>query len=137
MNFQSRHTEDPLEINLIPLIDVLLVILVFLAASTSFTQQRQLQLDLPQAQAQTIEINKNDISLAINKDGIYAINNEVINVNSEQELAQAISNTKTDANSALRIEADAQTAHGAVVLALEAAKLSGIERVYFLTVSKP
>lgn len=136
MNFQSRHQEEPLEINLIPLIDVLLVILVFLAASTSFTQQRQLQLDLPKAQADILE-EGDKITLAISKDGLYTVNDKFIEVNSSQDLANALSQYKADEAISLSIEADKQTPHGAVVQALEAARKSGIDKINFLTETGP
>lgn len=136
MNFQSRHQEEPLEINLIPLIDVLLVILVFLAASTSFTQQRQLQLDLPKAQANALE-DQAKINLAISKDGLYTINDKFIEVNNEQDLVKALNQYKTEDEIALSIEADRQTPHGAVVQALEAARQSNIAKINFLTETGP
>lgn len=136
MNFQSRHYEEPLEINLIPLIDVLLVILVFLAASTSFTQQRQLQLDLPKAEANAIA-DEQYINLLISKEGIFTLNDNFIEADNSEDLVNAINNANSGKNLTLRIQADKQTAHGVVIQALEAARLSQIERINFLTETGP
>ena len=124
MNFHHRRAHDEPEINLIPLIDVLLVILIFLAASTSFTRHRQLQVALPQAQAEAPDATP-FLALAISRDGLYA-------------LADALRQAAADKpNIALRIDADGQAAHAAVVRALEAARLAHIGRVHFLTQAQP
>ena len=74
MNFRRALRDDELEINLIPLIDVLLVILIFLAASTSFVRYQQMQLALPQAQAEAIE--PQSLTLAISQDNQYALESQ-------------------------------------------------------------
>src|SRR3546814_1186824 len=66
MNFRSRHADDEPEINLIPLIDVLLVILIFLAATTSFTRFNQMKLALPEAQADALDTNA--LSMAVSQE---------------------------------------------------------------------
>src|SRR5690606_15631023 len=71
MNFRRALRDDELEINLIPLIDVLLVILIFLAASTSFVRYQQMQLALPQAQAEAAEPRA--LTLAVSQDNQYAL----------------------------------------------------------------
>src|SRR5690606_7085112 len=77
MNFHHHRAHDEPEINLIPLIDVLLVILIFLAASTSFTRHRQLQVALPQAQAQAPDTSP-FLELAISRDGLYALDGHFV-----------------------------------------------------------
>lgn len=132
MNFRPRHEEEPMEINLIPLIDVLLVILVFLAASTSFTKQSQLQLDLPKAQVAASE-NNNMLDLNIDASGTYSLGGNIIELNSPEELATLILQARKNSNTGLNIAADKNSAHGAVVLALEAARIANIEKINFLT----
>lgn len=136
MNFRSRYTEEPMEINLIPLIDVLLVILIFLAASTSFTRQSQLQLDLPKGA--TIQTSTQAaIVLSINKDGAYYLDNNYIEVKAITDLSSAISKFVDNSETSLTIAADQQATHGSVVQALEAARQSGVEKINFLTESTP
>ncbi len=137
MNFRLAPPRDDPEMNLIPLIDVLLVILIFLAASTSFTQMRQLQIALPEASAQALEDDQ-PISLAISQEGLYALNGEYVGADGDEVLAQALRKAAQGRDMpTLRINADAQATHAAVVRALEAARLAGIARVHFTTQARP
>lgn len=137
MNFHHRRDHDETEINLIPLIDVLLVILIFLAASTSFTRHRQLQVVLPQAQAEAPDASP-FLELAISRDGLYALDGHYIDAADDAALADGLrqaASSKPDI--ALRIDADGQASHAAVVRALEAARLAHIGKVHFLTQARP
>lgn len=137
MNFRHDAPHEEPEINLIPLIDVLMVILIFLAASTSFTQQRQLDISLPQAQAQATDQTPS-IDLAISRDGLYALQGSSVEADSDQALASALqAAAQARPGAALRIDADRLTTHAAVVRALEAARLAHITRVHFLTQAGP
>lgn len=137
MNFRKTIASDEPEMNLIPLIDVLLVILIFLAASTSFTQQRQLQVDLPQAHAKAMDPAP-ALELAINRDGLYALNGHYVDAASDELLADALRKADSgNPDQALRIDADGQASHASVVRALEAARLAGINKVHFLTQARP
>lgn len=132
MNFRSGRSVDELEINLIPLIDVLLVILIFLAATTSFTRFNQLTLNLPQAYADVVD--KQAINIAISADGLYALDTGLLDAHSAQDIAQALRQAASGRDQAsLIINADAQAAHESVVRVMEAARLAGIRRVAFAT----
>lgn len=145
MNFRKRQADDEIEINLIPLIDVLLVILIFLAATTSFTRYQQLQLTLPRATAETLQDDA--LRVAVSHDGLYAVQGQVLPGTTTADIADALrqllgSTAATDgaatpAEPVLVIEADAQASHAAVVRAMEAARLAGIERVHFATQAGP
>ncbi len=137
MNFRPAPTHDDPEMNFIPLIDVLLVILIFLAASTSFTQMRQLQIALPEAAAQALD-EDTPIALAISQEGLYALDGEYVGAETDGLLAEALGKAAQGrATVTLRINADAQATHAAVVRALEAARLAGISRVHFTTLARP
>ncbi|MFT0549093.1 ExbD/TolR family protein [Allopusillimonas ginsengisoli] len=136
MNFRHRHYDDEPEINLIPLIDVLLVILIFLAATTSFTRFSQLQLDLPQASADAPDPQA--MQLAISQEGLYALNGQLLSATTAQEVARALSAAAgTNENAVLVINADTLASHGSVVRVMEAARLAGIARVNFATQNLP
>ena len=134
MNFRRKSADDIPEINLIPLIDVLLVILIFLAATTSFTRFHQMKLTLPQAQAGAQDTNIIDV--AISREGLYALNGQLLSGQTAQELSpalQAAASGQPDA--VVVINADAQATHESVVRIMEAARLAGIARVNFATQS--
>lgn len=136
MNFRRKIPDDDPEINLIPLIDVLLVILIFLAATTSFTRYNQIKLALPEARADALE--NQTIDIAVSREGLYALNAQLLSGATAQDLAPALrtaANGRADA--VLVINADAQATHESVVRVMEAARLAGIARVNFATQSPP
>jgi len=136
MNFNRRSLDDDPEVNLIPLIDVLLVILIFLAATTSFTRYQQMELTLPQASAEALDPKA--ITIAITQDGVFAVNGQLLSVTTVEDIAAALGTAAAGNNEAvLVINADAKATHEAVVRAMEAARLAGIGRVNFATQSPP
>ncbi len=130
MNFRSNaSSDDSPDINLIPLIDVLLVMLIFLAATTTFTRERQLSISLPQANAEQTTASTIEVSIA--KDGRYAIAGVLISTNNLAARLKAQRSDQTE--SALIIRADAMAPHQAVVHAMQAAREAGINKVHFVT----
>lgn len=130
MRFRSSDSEqDAPDINLIPLIDVLLVMLIFLAATTTFTRERQLKISLPQANAE--QLTAPTIELSIAQDGRFAMANVII---SSAELVTTLKQQFTgQADTVLLIRADAMTPHQAVVHAMQAAREAGVGKVHFAT----
>ncbi|HLV27893.1 MAG TPA: biopolymer transporter ExbD [Burkholderiaceae bacterium] len=145
MNFRKNLQDDQPEINLIPLIDVLLVILIFLAATTSFNRYQQLKLTLPRAAADAPVAET--LHIAINHDGLYAVQGQLLPGTTTEDIAEGLrpllavrpnpEGADAPADPVLVIDADAQASHAAVVRAMEAARLVGIERVHFATQSTP
>jgi len=132
MNFGGRRQDDDLEINLIPLIDVLLVILIFLAATTSFTRYREMQIALPQAHAEAQQPDA--VQLAVSQDGLYALNGELLPATTSDALVPALrAAMQQDPNITLVINADAHATHESVIRVMEAARMAGINRVNFAT----
>jgi len=138
MRFHQNPREDTPEINLIPLIDVLLVVLIFLAASTSFVHSTQLQLRLPQAQGEDATATQ-PMTLTIHQDGQYALNDVWLPEARLDDLVQALRQTAQDQEGepTLVIYADAKSMHENVVLALQAARAAGIARLSFATQRGP
>lgn len=130
MNFRSNaSSDDSPDINLIPLIDVLLVILIFLAATTTFTRERLLSISLPQANADQSTVATLEVSVA--QDGRYAIAGVLI---SSSDLVARLKIQRSDqTESALIIRADAMAPHQAVIHAMQAAREAGIHKVHFAT----
>lgn len=135
MNFRRHLGHNEPDINLIPLIDVLLVILIFLAASTSFSRFSQLSVRLPDASAQEQEPGP-QITMTVAADGRYALNGRALPVSEAGPLAEAIRKAAAGREDpTLVIDADASATHQAVVRAMEAAGRAGISRVGFTTQS--
>ena len=134
MNFQKNKKDDDLEINFIPLIDVLLVIIIFLVVSTTFTRLSQLKINLPVAEGKVVENNPDYINVAITKDGQYSINERPISAKSVDELIvklREVSANKTD--SPLVINADSLASHQSVINVMEASRKVGLTKITFST----
>ena len=134
MNFQKGKKNDDLEINFIPLIDVLLVIIIFLVVSTTFARFSQLKINLPIAEANIVDNNSEHINVTISKDGQYAINEKPINAKTVAELTiklREISASKID--SSLVINADALASHQSVINVMEASRRAGLTKITFST----
>lgn len=135
MNFKRRFTPSasPIEINLIPLIDILLVVLIFLTATTTFTQIQKLDLSLPQVNhAQELELSN---ILAISQDGLYALNGQSVDGHNAASLEHALQ--ELPLHQPLLIYADSATPHAAVVRVLEAAQRLQLGKVSFATQPSP
>jgi biopolymer transport protein ExbD len=133
MNFRSRRQDDELEINLIPLIDVLLVILIFQAATTSFTRYNQMKVSLPEARADALT-EPEALNIAVSQEGLYALNGQLLPGTTTTDLARALAAAaQSTPDAVLIINADAQSSHESVLRVMEAARLAGISRVNFAT----
>ena len=136
MNFQRGKEKEPLEINLVPMIDVMLVILIFLMVSTTYSKYTELQINLPSAQAERQLDRPNEITILVNAAGQYVINrNAVVFRNVEQlagELRRAADPLKEPV---VVISADASATHQSVIRVMEAARLAGLAQITFTTQS--
>jgi len=136
MNFRPPNRADEPEINLIPLIDVLLVILIFLAATTSFTRIKQLGIDLPQAHADAVDPKA--INISVSRDGLYALDGRWLQDRDTTAIAAALAEAvRGRKDPVLVINADAQSTHESVVRVMQAARLAHIGRVDFATQDTP
>jgi biopolymer transport protein ExbD len=136
MNFQSeRRVEDP-EINLIPLIDLFLVIIIFLMVTTTYARYAELKVNLPSAAGEQSQQKPNQINVTIDAKGHYQIADKVLNNATVQSLAEALKNAAGGSTEAVVvISADAQTPHQAVIHVMEAARRQSLVRVTFATQS--
>ena len=135
MNFRPRHRDEP-EINLIPFIDVLLVVLIFLMLSTTYSKFTELQLTLPVADAEQQRNRPQEIIVSVAADGRYAINKTPLADTGVAALAQGLSSHAQDrAQSVLIISADATAPHQAVISVMEAARRAGLAQITFATQS--
>ncbi|MEN2674234.1 biopolymer transporter ExbD [Herbaspirillum huttiense] len=135
MNFRKGRPREDLEINLIPFIDVLLVIVIFLMVTTTYSKFTALQVTLPTADAQKALEQPFEINIAIDANGRYAINNKRIAARDAQGLSEEMqaavrsSGSKTDP--VIIINADALATHQTVVNVMEAARMAGYPKLTF------
>lgn len=138
MNFQRGKRREQPEINLIPMIDVLLVILIFLMVTTSYSRLSELKINLPQAQGDKLQEKPTAITVSIDAASHYMINRKPITFAGADglslDLRRAAGGT---ANPMVIINADAETPHQAVINVMEAARLAGYSRITFATQSQP
>lgn len=135
MKFGKRRVEEP-EINLIPFIDVLLVILIFLMLSTTYSKFTELQVTLPTADAERLRERPAEIVVAVSADGRYAVNRKPVDGRSVERLTAelaAAAEGRTDA--VVIVSADALAAHQAVVNVLDAARRANLPRLTFASQS--
>ena len=134
MNFQRGRSREEPEINLIPMIDVLLVILIFMMVTTSYTKFSELQINLPQAGAASSSTKVNLINIAVDASEHYAINNRGVSYTGVDALASALKEAAGDqTDPTIVINADAKAPHQSVINVMEAARRAGYGRITFTT----
>jgi biopolymer transport protein ExbD len=138
MNFQRGRERESVEINLIPMIDVLLVILIFLVVTTTFSQLAELQINLPTAQAEKAEDKPAAINVAVDAAGRYVVNGRPHAGKDVEGLTLELKKAAgSNADPVIVISADALTTHQAVVNVMEAAREAGYSRITFATQAQP
>jgi biopolymer transport protein ExbD len=130
VNFRPRQAPPEPEINLIPFIDVLLVVLIFLMLTTTWSRLTEIQLNLPVADASASKQRPREIVLTITAQGQYAINKSPVGSSSVAALV-AVLTPLAHKDTMLVISADAAATHQAVVHAMEAARRSGLSHITF------
>jgi biopolymer transport protein ExbD len=136
MNFRKGKGREELEINLIPFIDVLLVILIFMMVTTTYSKFTALQITLPTADAEKAVDRPFEINVGVDTQGHYAVNNVQVSATDAGTLAEelkkaAITKGESSKDPVIIINADALATHQTVINVLEAARLAGFEKVTF------
>lgn len=134
MNFQRmRPREDP-EINLIPLIDVLLVIIIFLMLTTTYSKFSGLEINLPTADATKQNEQPNEIDVAVTSAGQVLINKSPLTATNVASIADGLRRAAgSRPDPVIVINADAKATHQAVVDVMQAAQTAGYPRISFAT----
>jgi biopolymer transport protein ExbD len=133
MNFRGMRREDP-EINLIPMIDVLLVILIFLMVTTTYSKYAELQINLPTAEAEKQTDRPNEINITVSAAGQYTIDRKPVSFTSVGAFGDAMRAAAAGLKDPIVvINADANANHQSVIHVMEAARLAGLSHVSFAT----
>jgi len=136
MNFQRGRTREDLEINLIPMIDVLLVILIFLMVTTTYSKFSGLEINLPTADTSQTSAQPNEINVVVTASGDVLVNRVALSGREISTIAAALSR-QIGGNGAKEpvviINADAKTPHQGVIDVMQAAQLAGLSHISFAT----
>ena len=132
MNFQRGQEKEALEINLVPLIDVMMVILIFLMITTTYNKYTELAINLPSADAEKQPDRQNEVGVLVNAQGQYVVNGRPVVFRSPTQLADELKRAAGGAKEpVVVISADATATHQAVMRVMEAARVAGISQVNF------
>lgn len=134
MNFQRGKKHEELEINFIPLIDVLLVIIIFLIVSATFARTNELQINLPTAEANAPQDKPLMIEVAVDATGRYLINGKALADSTVTGISAALQAAAgTGKEPTIVINADAKSTHQSVVNVMEASRVAGYTHITFAT----
>ncbi|MCL2308629.1 MAG: biopolymer transporter ExbD [Proteobacteria bacterium] len=134
MNLRGYRMRDEPEINFIPLIDVLLVILIFLMVSTTYQRIRELQIMLPEANAVKPEMKPVEVNVGVDAHGNYVLNKQVFRFSTVEDFAALLQAAAQDGKDpVVIINADAGASHQSVIRVMEAARLADMPRITFAT----
>ena len=136
MNFRRGRHEEPLEINLVPLIDVMMVILIFLMITTTYSKYTELQINLPTADSEKQLERPNEIPVVVSAQGQYVVSKTPVAYRSPEQLAEELRRAAASLKDpVVVISADAAATHQAVVRVMEAARIAGLTQITFTTQS--
>ncbi len=131
LRFHKARPEEP-EINLIPFIDVLLVILIFLMLSTTYSKFTELQITLPAADSEKLRDRPREIIVVVSSDGRYAVNRRQVDGRSIEVLtAELTAAAKGNPDMVVIVSADALSPHQSVINVMDAARRAGLPRLTF------
>ncbi len=132
MNFRPQRRNNP-EINLIPLIDVLIVLLIFLVLTTTFSRESELKISLPEARGEP-QTEANGLEIAIDAAGRYYVNrHEILDTRIETLKGAIQSAAGDDKDPLIIISADQRTLHQSVITVLDAVSQLGFVHITFAT----
>lgn len=137
MNFRKARPEDP-EINLIPFIDVLLVVLIFLMLSTTYSKFTELQVTLPSADAEKPRENPREVIVSVSADGRFSVNGQMVDGRSVELLTAELGKASGGPGDVpVIVSADATAAYQSVVNVMDAARRAGLPRLTFAAQRNP
>lgn len=134
MNFQRGRGNDEPEINLIPLIDVLLVIIIFLMLTTTYAKFSGLEINLPTADASKQAEQPNEVNVAVTASGQVLVNKAPLSAADVRTISEALRRAAGDnKDPVVVINADAKATHQSVVDIMQAAQTAGFPHISFAT----
>ena len=134
MNFQRGRAREEPEINLIPMIDVLLVILIFLMITTTYSKFAGLEINLPTADSQASQEQPNELNVVVTATGEVLVNKVAVTGRDVPAIGAALQRAAGSAKDpVVIINADAKATHQSVIDVMQAAQQSGLSHISFAT----
>jgi biopolymer transport protein ExbD len=134
VNFQRGREKEHLEINLVPMIDVMLVILIFLMITTTYSKYTELQINLPSADADKQLERANEVAVLVNAQGQYVVERTPVAFISIEQLAAELKRASgARSDPVVVVSADANATHQSVIRVMEAARVAGLQHITFTT----
>jgi biopolymer transport protein ExbD len=138
MRIRDYRKDDEPEINLIPLIDVVLCLVIFFVITATFDTRSVLKLELPRADGQPAPSQTKALSVLVNAEGRYFIDDREALRTDVDSLKRTIAEVAGDnRDRGVLLRADARTPHQAVVTALDALGQLGFRRIAIATAPTP
>ena len=137
MNFRSRRQDEP-EINLVPFIDVLLVILIFVMLTTTYSKFTELKVNLPTPNANAAKTGPQELVVVVTADGRYMVNRQLVQGRSVELLAAPLAQSSNGRKDAIVIvTADAAATHQSVINVMDASRRVGLSQLTFAAQGQP
>ena len=134
MNFRRASFREEPDINLVPFIYVLIVIVIFLAVTTTYSKYAELKINLPVADANTVDQPIDKLEIAISQTGQYFVNGREVPMESPLLFAETLRQIAgVESDPVIIISADSNTTHQSVIYTMEAARIAGYGRITFTT----
>jgi biopolymer transport protein ExbD len=134
MNFRRGKQREELEINLVPMIDVMLVILIFLMITTTYSKYTELQINLPTADAEKQPQRPNEVTVLVSAQGQYTVDKAQVAFVSIEQFAEQLKRASAGRKEPIIvISADAKATHQSVVRVMEASRVAGLSQITFTT----
>ena len=134
MNFRRGSFREEPEINLVPFIDVLIVIVIFLAVTTTYSRYSEMQINLPTADASKTAERPLQVNIGVSSNGQYMINRAVVAFTTPEAFATELKRAAgSNVDPVIVINADANATHQSVINVMEAARVAGFSKITFTT----
>lgn len=134
MNFRATRKHDEPDVNILPLIDVVFLLLIFFMVTTTFERESEISITLPEASREEVKVEPDAIEIAIDKDGRVFINEQSLPDSQLGTIRDALTAYVADADRIpVIINADAEASHQSVIRVMDAARQAGLRQITFAT----
>ncbi len=134
MAAKADQTEEIADINIVPLVDIILVVLIIFMVTAPALMKPSVKVNLPEASSGD-QSTPTTFTVAITADGQVSVNGEVVEEDKLKQMAQAEAEKNPEIQAL--IGADRDVSHGMVIRVLDWIKSSGIKKFSLTTDGGP